>query len=123
MKHALRIKVSKDKINGGLVTCRQLTVRERLLRFLLAHLGGGTDGASGVQKRNAFLEAFQDSFPGAQGKGGLRYGQGPFHRRQGIHVQFGLHDVAFPRAPRRGSLNLRMSRFSYQNNGDSRLTA
>lgn len=35
MKHALRIKVSKDKINGGLVTCRQLTVRERLLRFLL----------------------------------------------------------------------------------------
>lgn len=35
MKHALRIKVSKDKANGGLVTCRQLTVRERLLRFLL----------------------------------------------------------------------------------------
>ena len=35
MKHALRIKVSKDRANGGLVTCRQLTVRERLLRFLL----------------------------------------------------------------------------------------
>ena len=35
MKHALRIKVSKDRTNGGLVTCRQLTVRERLLRFLL----------------------------------------------------------------------------------------
>ena len=35
MKHALRIKVSRDKVNGGVVTCRQLTVRERLLRFLL----------------------------------------------------------------------------------------
>ena len=35
MKHALRIKISRDKVNGGVVTCRQLTVRERLLRFLL----------------------------------------------------------------------------------------
>ena len=35
MKHTLRIRVSKDKVNGGVVTCRQLTVRERLLRFLL----------------------------------------------------------------------------------------
>ena len=35
MKHALRIRVSRDRVNGGVVTCRQKTVRERLLRFLL----------------------------------------------------------------------------------------
>ena len=35
MKHALRIKVSKERDNAGVVTCRQLTVRERFLRHLL----------------------------------------------------------------------------------------
>ena len=35
MKHTLNIKVSKGKDNGGIMTCRQLTVRERLLRFLM----------------------------------------------------------------------------------------
>ncbi|SFA71173.1 hypothetical protein [Selenomonas ruminantium] len=35
MKHTLNIKVSKEKDNGGIMTCRQLTVRERLLRFLM----------------------------------------------------------------------------------------
>jgi len=35
MRHALRIKVSRERINGGLVTCRQTTVRERLLRRVL----------------------------------------------------------------------------------------
>ena len=35
MRHALRIRVSKERANGGLVTCRQLTVRERFLRCLL----------------------------------------------------------------------------------------
>ena len=32
---ALSIKVSKQKINGGTLTCRRVTVREKLLRFLL----------------------------------------------------------------------------------------
>ena len=31
----LSIKVSKQKINGGTLTCRCVTVREKLLRFLL----------------------------------------------------------------------------------------
>lgn len=35
MKHSLKIIVSKKPINGGIVACRQVNVRERLLRFLL----------------------------------------------------------------------------------------
>ena len=35
MKHALSITVSKEQRDGGIMACRQLTVRERLLRFLL----------------------------------------------------------------------------------------
>ena len=35
MTHAMKIRVSKAKHNGGLMTCRTVTVRERLLRFLL----------------------------------------------------------------------------------------
>lgn len=35
MKHALRISVSKKPVNGGIVACRSVSVRERLLRFLL----------------------------------------------------------------------------------------
>lgn len=35
MKHTLNIKVSKDPKNGGIMACRQLTMRERLLRFLM----------------------------------------------------------------------------------------
>jgi len=35
MNHALNIKVSKERMNGGIMACRQLTLRERLLRFLL----------------------------------------------------------------------------------------
>lgn len=35
MNHTLNIKVSKERMNGGIVACRQLAVRERLLRFLL----------------------------------------------------------------------------------------
>ena len=30
----LKIKVSKQKVNGGTLTCRRVTVREKLLRFL-----------------------------------------------------------------------------------------
>ncbi len=37
MRHALRIKVSKERANAGLVTCRQLTVRERFLRRLFGN--------------------------------------------------------------------------------------
>ena len=32
---ALKIKVSKQKVNGGVLACRRVTVREKLLRFLL----------------------------------------------------------------------------------------
>ena len=35
MKHKLKISVLKQPQTGGIVTCRNLTVRERLLRFLL----------------------------------------------------------------------------------------
>ena len=35
MNHALNIKVSKERMNGGIMACRQLTLRERLIRFLL----------------------------------------------------------------------------------------
>ena len=35
MKHTLKIKVSKQRANGGILDCRQVTVREKLLRFLL----------------------------------------------------------------------------------------
>ena len=35
MKHMLRISVSKEPKDGAIVGCRHVTVRERLLRFLL----------------------------------------------------------------------------------------
>lgn len=35
MKHALNIRVSKKPVNGGIVACRNVSVREKLLRFLL----------------------------------------------------------------------------------------
>ncbi len=35
MTHAMKIRVSRAKLNGGLMTCRTVTIRERLLRFLL----------------------------------------------------------------------------------------
>lgn len=35
MKHNLKISVSKEPQTGGIVTCRNVTVRERILRFLL----------------------------------------------------------------------------------------
>lgn len=35
MRHTLHIKVSKQRANSGVLACRQVTVREKLLRFLL----------------------------------------------------------------------------------------
>ena len=35
MKHNLRISVSKKPVSGGIVSCRRISVRERLLCFLL----------------------------------------------------------------------------------------
>ena len=35
MRHNLKITVSKERANGDIVACRRVTVRERLLRFLL----------------------------------------------------------------------------------------
>lgn len=35
MKHTLNITVSKERETGGIMACRQLTIRERLLCFLL----------------------------------------------------------------------------------------
>lgn len=34
MEHKLKIRVSREPQTGGLVACRNLTVRERLLRLL-----------------------------------------------------------------------------------------
>lgn len=35
MKHTLRISVSKQPADSGIVSCRNVSVRERFLRFLL----------------------------------------------------------------------------------------
>ena len=35
MNHALNIKVSKERENNGIMACRQISVREHLLRFFL----------------------------------------------------------------------------------------
>ena len=35
MKHNLKISVSKHPQSGGIVSCRNVTIRERFLRFLL----------------------------------------------------------------------------------------
>ena len=35
MRHILQIRVSKEKENAGIVACRSVSVRERLLRLLL----------------------------------------------------------------------------------------
>lgn len=35
MRHNLKICVSKQPQAGGIVTCRNVTIRERILRFLL----------------------------------------------------------------------------------------
>lgn len=37
MQHKLQIKVGKKKENSGIVAIRQITVRERILRFLLGN--------------------------------------------------------------------------------------
>ena len=34
MKHSLKVSVSKQPQTAGVVTCRNVTVREKLLRFL-----------------------------------------------------------------------------------------
>ena len=35
MKHNLKISVSKQPQSGGIISCRNVTIRERFLRFLL----------------------------------------------------------------------------------------
>jgi len=35
MEHTLRISVSKEPASDGIVSCRNISVRERLVRFLL----------------------------------------------------------------------------------------
>ena len=35
MKHSLKISVSKQPQTGGIVSCHSVSVRERILRFLL----------------------------------------------------------------------------------------
>lgn len=37
MRHNLQISVSKQENNHGIVSCRSISVRERLLRFLLGN--------------------------------------------------------------------------------------
>ena len=37
MEHTMHITVAKDRHNGGLMACRQLTVREKFLRWLLGN--------------------------------------------------------------------------------------
>ena len=35
MRHSLKISVSKEPQTAGIVTCRNVTIRERLLKFFL----------------------------------------------------------------------------------------
>ena len=35
MTHKLNIRVTRQPVNGGIVACRNISVRERLLRYLL----------------------------------------------------------------------------------------
>lgn len=35
MKRKLKISVSKEPRTGGIITCRNISIRERLLRFLM----------------------------------------------------------------------------------------
>lgn len=35
MKHKLKISVSKEPRTGGIITCRNISIRERMLRFLM----------------------------------------------------------------------------------------
>ncbi|PYG84778.1 hypothetical protein LY28_03571 [Ruminiclostridium sufflavum DSM 19573] len=35
MKHQLKISISKEPQTGGIVRCRNLSIRERVLRYLL----------------------------------------------------------------------------------------
>ena len=35
MRHTIKILVSKERPNSGVIACRRLTVREKFLRFLL----------------------------------------------------------------------------------------
>ena len=35
MRHTIKILVSKERPNSGVIACRHLTVREKFLRFLL----------------------------------------------------------------------------------------
>ena len=35
MEHTLKISVSKEPVSGGIVSCRHISVRERIARFLL----------------------------------------------------------------------------------------
>ena len=37
MEHALKISVSNRPVNGGIVACRDVSVREKLLRWLLGN--------------------------------------------------------------------------------------
>lgn len=37
MRHALQIRVSKNRENAGIVACRRVSIRERLLRFFLGN--------------------------------------------------------------------------------------
>ena len=35
MEHTLKISVSKELVSGGIVSCRHISVRKRIARFLL----------------------------------------------------------------------------------------
>ena len=37
MKHKLKISVSKEPQTGGIVTCRNVSIREKILRLLLGN--------------------------------------------------------------------------------------
>ena len=68
MKHALRIRVSRDRENGGVVTCRQKTVRERMLRFLLGSPTRLTVIVPGDTVDEVGIQEVADARDGPEGK-------------------------------------------------------
>ena len=71
----LKIKVSKQKVNGGVLACRRVTVREKLLRFLL-----GTPIKLTVLRKAAPFSARYAYKAHSIGAG--RYGQRGDHQRR-----------------------------------------
>lgn len=65
MKHTLQISVSKKPVSGGIVSCRHVSVRERLLRLLLGEKRNLTIIVPGDSVRELAICEAQEGGPGS----------------------------------------------------------